>query len=87
MIEFRSLLEPEKYLTHVKNIKHKLFLTIFRCSVHKLAVEVGRHKNVELENILCNYCLNHSKYYVEDECNFVFVRCMSYYLLNYCLTI
>ena len=39
----------------------------FRCANHKLAVEVGRHLNIDLNKRLCKYCIQIGKESIEDE--------------------
>ena len=46
----------KKYLTCVKNAKHRIALTRFRCSAHKLAIEEGRFRNSERNVRLCTKC-------------------------------
>ena len=46
----------DKYLYLVRNIKHRVSLSKFRLSNHRLLIEVGRHlKLPELERV-CPFC-------------------------------
>jgi len=46
----------ETYLSCVSYIKHSNSLSWFRCSVHKLAIEEGRHIQIPKVNRLCKSC-------------------------------
>ena len=64
----------EKYLTCIKIDSHRVALTRFRCSAHKLMIEEGRHRNVEKYYRLCQICnIN----VIEDEYHFLLV-CPAY---------
>jgi hypothetical protein len=65
--EFKSLLEPEKYLTCINIQKFRSALTRFRCSAHKLEIELGRRNNIEPQMRLCKFCERHGEHVVEDE--------------------
>ena len=54
--EIKRGLTMEKYLTCVNNTKHRIALTRFRCSAHKLAIEEGRFRNIEHNARLCSKC-------------------------------
>ena len=47
---FKNKFETAKYLVHLKNFSLRQQVAKFRCSDHKLMIEVGRHKNIALEN-------------------------------------
>jgi len=66
---FKVKFDREKYLDIVKDKPLKQAITKFRVSDHKLMIEVGRHKNIPLEERLCPFC----KQEVEDECHFLLV--------------
>ena len=36
--------------------KHRVALSRFRCSAHKLMIEEERYRNIERNNRLCQYC-------------------------------
>ena len=64
----------EKYLTCIKIDSHRVALTRFRCSAHKLMIEEGRHRNVERNYRLFQICnIN----VIEDEYHFLLV-CPAY---------
>ena len=74
-MKFKTSVYFEKYLQHVKNIKHKKALTRFRVSNHSLMIEKGRQMRprVERNDRKCFYCRND----VEDEIHFL-VKCPVY---------
>ena len=50
----------------------------FRCFNHKLAIELGRHNNIAVEQRTCNYCLTVFNTSVVD-CEFhAFFHCHKY---------
>ena len=53
---FKSLLEPEKYLSTELPFCFRKALAKFRCSNHKFAIELGRHEGIIRENRICLYC-------------------------------
>ena len=68
--EFKTLLNPERYLTIVKSFFVRKQLAKFRCSNHKLAIEEGRYKNIPSHLRICTCCKTG---YVEDEYHFIMV--------------
>ena len=70
---FKSLLEPEKYLYCINIRKYCVALAKFRCSNHKLQIEIGRHKNIETIDRICKFCSNQSTKVIEDEFHFMCV--------------
>ena len=56
--QFKSLLEPERYLVLDFSYVLRQSLARFRCSVHKFAIEVGRHQNIPRNERICLYCFN-----------------------------
>ena len=50
---FKSTLTAESYLFDINIRKYKLALTRFRCSGHKLMIEVGRQEHVPKELRFC----------------------------------
>ena len=63
----------ERYLTTVRNIKHRKTLTKFRLSNHTLMIEKGRHQNIEKNRRFCPFCINS----IEDEIHFL-LECKFY---------
>ena len=60
----------EKYLDCVTNDKHRIALSRFRCSAHKLAIEEGRYRNIERNQRFCTRCNTNV---VENEYHFMLV--------------
>lgn len=54
--KFKSLLNVERYLLIEIPFKHKKAFCNFRCSNHKLGIEIGRHNNIPREERLCTTC-------------------------------
>ena len=74
---FKSMLDPERYLSMNLNFMHKKALANFRTSGHSLEVEKGRHYGIDREFRFCRYCLTNHIYVVEDEFHF-FMICPLY---------
>ena len=71
--QFKSLLEPEKYLNNL-NYNCKCTLANFRCSSHKLNNVIGRHLKLPLRQRICIYCKNvRNIEVVENEFHFVLI--------------
>ena len=76
--EMKTDYEFEKYLSWVKNRRHKSALTKLRISAHRLHIETGRYKkydkvsktyiNTPREERTCSSCTNK----IEDEYHFLF---------------
>ena len=67
-IQIKGSFTTEKYLSSVKNTKHRTALTRLRCSAHKLLIEEGRFRNIERSERLCNKC---NRQEIENEYHFV----------------
>ena len=67
-LKYKCSFGPEKYLAILPFHKRKL-LTRFRISSHKLMVERGRYKKLDVSQRLCQNC---SLNLVEDETHFLF---------------
>ena len=63
----------EKYLTDIKNVKHRVAMTRLRLSSHRLNIEEGRYTATLREERICSLC----KKDVEDETHFL-VKCPMY---------
>ena len=74
---FKSQLNVEKYLSIDLSYICRKTLAKCWCSSHSLAIEKGRHTNVELEYILCQFCQQRNVYVVEDEF-YTFMLCPMY---------
>ena len=70
---FKTMLNPERYLSMNMSYKHKKVLANFRTSGHSLEIEKGRHVGVERELRFCKYCLNRNACIVEDEFHFLLI--------------
>ena len=60
----------EKYITSVDVEKHRIALSRFRCSAHKLMIEEGRFRGIERSLRICPLCPMNS---FEDEYHFILV--------------
>ena len=63
----------EKYLTEVKNIRHRIAMTRLRLSSHNLNIETGRHTHTDRADRLCTLC----KQGIEDETHML-ITCPMY---------
>jgi len=75
---FKSLLTPEKYLTIDVPFKSRRAYARFRCSNHKLNIELGRHFNVQRENRTCLFCLTRFDVHVLENEFHAFFECPQY---------
>ena len=76
--QFKSLLEPEKYLHVINSFWARKHLAKFRTSNHDLAIEKGRHAKIERHMRMCNMC---NLGCVEDEYHFILI-CPKYEYLR-----
>ena len=77
-MQFKSLLNVERYLTiDIPFYLRKAFAK-FRCSDHKLNIEVGRHHNAPKEERICTYCLEKFAIVVIEDEFHVFLFCKRY---------
>ena len=67
----------EDYLLQVDNIKNRTALTKLRLSDHSLAIEKGRHQNINHSDRKCPFCPEE----VEDELHFL-IKCPTYKFLR-----
>ena len=63
----------ECYLSQIRNIDHRITLTNFRLSNHRLKIETGRHQRIDKNKRFCPFCPDE----VEDEIHFL-VQCKTY---------
>ena len=63
---FKNVYECEPYLKCVSDFKTRQILCKFRISNHRLAIETGRFKNIQLEDRKCCECNK-----LEDELHFL----------------
>ena len=68
---FKSLLEPERYISVISNRKLLTALAKFRCSNHTLSIEYGRSKNIDITERTCYYCQSIGIQIIEDEYHFL----------------
>ena len=76
--QFKSLLEPEKYLHVINSFWARKHLAKFRTSNHDLAIEKGRHAKIERHMRMCNMC---NLGCVEDEYHYILI-CPKYEYLR-----
>ena len=77
-VNFKTLLNPEKYLSIAIPFNLRKSLACFRCSSHKLNIEIGRHYGIDKEDRICLYCfINEDNLIIEDEYH-VFFNCLRY---------
>ena len=72
------MLNPERYLCIDLPFLHKKATARFRCSSHKLKIEIGRHQNIDRENRYCPYCQTIENFYVLENEYHVFFKCPRY---------
>ena len=74
-VQFKTNLKYEKYLSTIKNRKHRVAYTKYRLSDHKLSIEQGRRKNPKIPRDLriCPLCQTE----VENETHFL-LKCKAY---------
>ena len=68
--QFKSLLEPEKYLHVINNFWTRKQLAKFRTSNHDLPIEKGRHAKLERQMRTCMKC---DLGCTEDEYHFILI--------------
>ena len=67
-VNFKTLLNPEKYLNIAIPFNLRKSLACFRCSSHKLNNEIGRHYGIDKEDRICLYCfINEDNLIIEDK--------------------
>ena len=76
--EFKTHLDVEKYLCIDMPFFLRKAFARFRCSRHKLSIEIGRHRGIDRADRICINCFNQlNSYIVEDEYH-VFFICSKY---------
>ena len=68
--EYKTLLNPEKYLQVINNYFIRRQLTRFRISNHQLLIEEGRHRGIDVIDRRCKFCNMNC---VENEIHFLLV--------------
>ena len=75
----KTISELSDYLMCISNVKYRNIISKLRQSAHNLAIERGRHQNVDRRLRKCIYCdINE----IEDEFHFVKVCTKYTYLRN-----
>ena len=65
----QNVFEISEYLLQIKNRKYRQILSKFRLSSHQLAIEKGRHINIERNQRKCPFCTSD----IEDEFHFILI--------------
>ena len=68
--QFKTTFGIEKYLTVINNVQHRIAMTKFRCSAHRLLIEEGRYRNLPRSERICQKCTMNV---VENEYHFLLV--------------
>ena len=75
---FKESREEEFYLSLAIPKRLRFALARFRTGSHSLEIEVGRHKNINIEDRLCKFCgLSDNAIVIEDEYHVLF-HCSAY---------
>ena len=76
---YKSLLEPEKYLSLKIPFFYRKAFAKFRCSNHKFLIETGRHLGIEHGLRYCIHCLNVENTRVIENEFHVFFNCAKFH--------
>ena len=76
--QYKSLLNVESYISLNFPFHLRQAFAKFRCSDHKLNIEVGRHYNILREERICSFCLENSSISVIEDEFHVFFHCKKY---------
>lgn len=79
---YKTLLNTERYLHLEIPFKYKIAFAKFRCSNHKLNIELGRHSNTPQNERLCIFCLNHNNVAVIDCEYHAFFQCPKFNIIR-----
>ena len=71
--QIKHVFGKEKYLDDLTSFQMRKSISKFRCSDHRLEIEVGRHKKTKREERYCTFCPNE----IENESHFL-SKCPSY---------
>lgn len=68
--KFKSEFAREPYLDHIHDFTLRKIVAKFRCSDHRLEIEVGRHRGLEVKDRICQICLGavETEYHFLIEC-------------------
>ena len=75
---YKSLLNTERYLQLEIPLKYQIAFAKFRCSNHKLTIEIGRQLHLEYNLKICNFCFNKKNLSIIDCEYHVFFQCSKY---------
>ena len=76
---FKTHFQKEKYLSAIKDTEFRKCFMSFRISSHKLEIERGRYKKLDVKDRLCKICNTGA---IEDEQHLLF-NCSAYHSLRY----
>ena len=77
--QFKLLLDVEKYISfNFPLYLWQVFFSKFRCSDHKLNIEVRRHHNIPKDERICTFCFDRSSVSVTEDEFHVFLECKKY---------
>ena len=76
---FKTHFQKEKYLSVIKDTEICKCFMSFRISSHKLEIEIGRYKKLDVKDRLCKICNTGA---IEDEQHLLF-NCSAYHSLRY----
>ena len=65
--KFKTTFVREPYFEHLNNFQMRKIISKFRCSDHRLEIEVGRHKNIQIKDRVCQLCRGN----IETELHFL----------------
>jgi len=71
--QIKHIYGKEKYLDDVNDYKTRKIITKFRCSDHKLEIEIGRHNSTPPDERICKLCHDG----IENEMHFL-CKCPAY---------
>jgi hypothetical protein len=78
---FKTQLNPERYLSLNIPKKEKISLAKFRCSNHKLMIEIGRYTAIPKEERLCTECSTPENSIIDCEYH-AFFKCKRFDLIR-----
>ena len=53
---FKTSFNRQKYLELIPDFQLRRCITKFRCSDHRLEIELGRHNNIKINEHICKIC-------------------------------
>ncbi len=76
--QFKTILNVERYITCSLPFHMRKAMAKFRCSNHKLSIEVGRHDGIQRALRICPYCLIRTNQEVLEDEYHAFFHCKLY---------